>query len=158
MKKMIITLIAFAFLGCSKSEDPESQFNLDVIMEFSVFNSEKQDLLDPETPGHFDESEITLFYVVDGKTIEVFNAGMDYPKNYIIYKHENEYRIAITLNDTKTSIEPVTYVKWNETDIDTIKTMYLRGDDYFMKYKVWFNGNLIWELGLDQEEYYKIMK
>jgi hypothetical protein len=27
-----------------------------------------------------------------------------------------------------------------------------------MKNKVWFNGNLIWDRTLNQEEYYKIIK
>lgn len=158
MKAILIILTAFTLFGCKKTEETENQFNLDTGIEFSVFNSLNDDLLDPNTSGHLVESDIKLFYVINGKTKEVFNPRLDYPRNFHIYRHINEYRIAIFLNNTETSIKPITYIKWNNTDIDTIEATYIRTNNAIMKNKVWFNGHLIWDRSLNQEEYYKIVK
>lgn len=158
MKTLLILLTAFTLFSCNKSEETEHQYNLDTGIEFSVFNSLNEDLLDPNTSGHLIESDIKLFYVINGKTKEVFNPGLDYPRNFHIYRHINEYRVSISLNDTETSNKPITYIKWNNTDIDTIETTYIRTNNAIMKNKVWFNGHLIWDRSLNQEEYYKIVK
>ena len=158
MKTLIILLTGFTLFSCNKSEETEHQYNLDTGLEFSVFNSLNEDLLDPDTSGHLVESDIKLFYVINGKTKEVFNPRLDSPRNFHIYRHINEYRIGISLNDTETSIKPVTYIKWNSTDIDTIEVTYIRTYNAIMKNKVWFNGHLIWDRSLNQEEYYKIIK
>lgn len=158
MKKLIIIITAFTFFGCNKSTEMLEQYNYDTGMEFSIYNSSNEDLLDTTTANHYIESEIKLFYVVDGKTEEVYDTNMDNPRNFSIYKHENEYRIGISFNYTETSEKPITYIKWNDADTDTIETTYIRTDNAVIKNKVWFNGNLIWDRSLNQEEYYKLIK
>jgi len=154
---ILITVIILVY-GCDKSEEQNNNNNLDMGMEFSVFNSNNQDLLDTATVGHLRESEIKLLYVIDGKTQEVYNANYDNPKNFSVFKHENEYRIGIVMNYTETSDKPITYIKWNDADTDTIEATYIRTDNAVMKNKVWFNGSLIWDRTLNQEEYYKLIK
>lgn len=159
MKRILILILAImAVYGCDKTEEQNNNYNLDNGMEFSVFNNNNQDLLDSTTNNHFNKTEIKLFYIIDGIKNEVYNPTYDNPRNFKVYKHENEYRISIGMNYTESSEKPITYIHWNETDTDTIEAEYIRTYNAVMKNKVWFNGNLIWDRSLNQEEYYKIIK
>lgn len=158
MKTIFLILTIFTLFACNKPKDTENQYNLDANIQFSVFNSENEDLLNPNTPNHIVEPEIKLFYVVNGITKEVFNPHLDFPRNIHIFKHETEYRIDVFLNTTDTANKPVTYIKWNNTDIDTITATYIRTNNAVIKNKIWLNGNLIWDRSLNQDEYYKLVK
>jgi hypothetical protein len=147
MKKIIIVLAVFTLFSCNKSNEVEEQFNIYAGIEFSVFNSQNEDLLDTATANHIEASEIKLFYQVDGEIKEVFDANMQNPRNFMIYKHENEYRIGVSLNHTETSDKPVTYIQWNENDTDTIEVIFNRTPNAIIQDRIWLNGNLIWELG-----------
>ena len=158
MKKLVIIIAVFTLFGCNKSTEMTEQFNYDNGIEFSVFDANNEDLLDTATANHYDVAEIKLFYVINGKTEEVYNQNMDYPRNYKIYKHENEYRIRVFMNHTETSEKPVTYIQWNNNDNDTIEVTYERTSNSVMKSKIWLNEKQIWDRSLDQEEYYLLIK
>jgi hypothetical protein len=147
MKKILIVLAVFALFACNKSNDMEEQFNLYAGLEFSVINSQNEDLLDTATANHIKASDIKLFYQINGEMKEVFDANMQNPRNFTIFKHENEYRIGVSLNHTETSDRPVTYIQWNENDTDTIEVIFNRTSNAVIQNKIWLNGNLIWELG-----------
>jgi len=156
MKKILVILAAFSLFGCNKTT--ENSVVLDVGFEFSVFNAQNEDLLDPATNNFYDEKEIKLFYKVEGEVNEVYIAGMDHPRNFLVYKHENEYRIRVFMNHTETSERPVTYIKWNDSDTDTIEASFERSRNDPKKRKVWLNGVEIWDWTQDEEEYHKILK
>lgn len=95
IRALIFILIATTFFGCSSDEGKE-QFNLDVGFELSIKDSEGNDLLNPANPNSFNKSELRLFYLIDGNIIEVYDANMDYPRNFMIYQGASGYRIGIT--------------------------------------------------------------
>ena len=158
MKKLIIILATTSFFACNKSDEVSPQFNLDVIFELSVFNSQNEDLLDPATTNHYEEAGIKLFYEVYGEMIEVYDPNMDSPRNFMIYKHENEYRIQVTLNYSDTSNKPITYIQWNNNETDTLKVLLRRGDGFVLKRNVWLNGLEIWDWTTNEDGYYKLIK
>ena len=145
MKKLIIYLVVISFFACSKSDEMNPQFYLDGSFEFSIFSSQNEDLLDPATTNHYEATEIKLFYEVDGEMIEVYDPNMDAPRNFVIYKHENEYRIIVYLNVSNTSDRPVTYIQWNNNDTDTIEALFERNEHLLRKRKVWLNNQEIWD-------------
>jgi len=147
MKNLLIILIATVLFACSKSNEMEDQYNLNVGLEFSVLNSQNEDLLNPITPNHLDITKIKLFYVINGEKQEVNNPNMDYPRNFRIFKHENEYRIAVFLNHTETSEKPITYIQWSDNDIDTIEVAIKRTQNSILQDEIWLNGIHVWERG-----------
>ncbi len=149
MKNLLIILAITTFFSCNKSDDSEIPYgtNLDRGIQFSVFNSENEDLLNPDSPNHLDVSKIKLFYVVNGEEIEVYNPNLDHPRNINIFEYENVYRIGISLNDTETSDRPITYLRWNDQDFDTIEVTYERSPGAVLKNRVWLNGEEVWERG-----------
>lgn len=158
MKKLTLVILAISFAACSKNNDIVEQDSLDIIFELSVYNSQNEDLLNISTPNHLNESEIKLFYEVNGEINEVHNSNLYNPKNFKIYKHENEYRIKIYLNYTKTSDRPITYIQWNINDTDTIKTVFDRPGNSVLKRRVWLNEIEVWNWTSNEIGYYKLIK
>ena len=155
MKNLLFFISFLTLVSCDNSETPESAFNLDTAIEFSVFNSSNEDLLDPANPQSIEISKIKLFYLVDGEKKEVYNQNLSSPRNFRVFKHEHEYRIGINLNDTHASEKPVTYIQWNNTDTDTLEVVYSRTNKSVIKSKVWLNGTQIWERGNNTIDAYK---
>ncbi|HEY9114927.1 MAG TPA: hypothetical protein VIN10_09500 [Bacteroidales bacterium] len=159
MKKLIAIFAVITLFACNKTNDPADYFNLYAGCEFSVFNTQNEDLLDTTSANHLKASEIKLFYQIDGENNLVFNADMQFPKGFHIFKHENEYRIGIWLNHTETTDKPVTYIQWNENDTDTIEVIYNRTPNSIVQNKIWLNGVLVWELGENTiDPYFALIK
>ena len=158
MKKLIVILTAISIFSCSKSDEMNPQVILDAGFTFSVYNSQNEDLFDLETLNHFEATEIKLFYEVDGEIIEINDPNMDYPRNFMLYKADNENRIRISMNHSETSEKPITYIQWNNSDTDTIEVVYERINKSIFKRKVWLNGQEIWDWTKDDSSYYKITK
>lgn len=152
-------LIAIMLFACSKSNEmEEQQYNLEVGVEFSVFNSQNEDLLNPENPNHLDVTAIKLFYVINGEKQEVYNPDLDSPRNFRIFKHENEYRIGVTLNHSETSSKTVTYIQWNNSDVDTIEATIKTAQNSLYKDEIWLNGLHVWERGDNTIEPYFVLR
>lgn len=160
MKKQILILVVFTLFGCNKSEELAAGTIISREFTFSVFDANNQDLLDSSITNHYDADEIKLFYEIDGKVIEVFDPEMAHPRNFKIYKHENEYRIMIYMNSSETSTEPITYIQWRNNDIDTIKAFFERPNNgSIFKRKVWLNNVQVWEWSSENDiGYFKLIK
>lgn len=160
MKNLLIILTAITFFSCDSSNEEEQQyFYHSAVLEFSIFNSQNEDLLNPENPNHIDVSNIKLFYQINEEKQEVYNVDMDHPKGFSIYKHENEYRIKVGLNHSETSDKPITYIQWNDNYTDTIEVTFKRNQNSLLQDKIWLNGVLIWERGDNTiDPYYVLTK
>lgn len=160
MKNLMIILMVTTLLACDDSNDSEKDnFNLYAGLEFSVFNSENEDLLNPENANHLDVDNIRLFYVINGQQEEVYDPNLTYPRNFTIFEHENEYRIGVSLNTSETSDKPITYIQWNDQDTDTIEVVYKRTPNAIIQDTIWLNGEQVWELGDNTiDPYFKLIK
>ncbi|WP_086478479.1 MULTISPECIES: hypothetical protein [Arenibacter] len=159
MKYLISFLIIPLLYSCS-SDDGKEQFVYDVSVEFSVKDSEGNDLLNPENSNSFDESEIKLFYLINGEVNEVYDGNMDHPRNFVIneYPPASEYRIGVFLNYSETEEQPTTYIKWNETDTDTLKCEVYRTNSLTKITKLWLNDEQIWTSSDGTVPYFEILK
>jgi hypothetical protein len=164
MKKLLIILIITTLLGCDKSDNSDNSneliygYNIDVSIEFSVLNSQNEDLLNPENPNHLDVKKIKLFYIIDGEKKGIYNTFMDNPRNFRVYEHENEYRIGVSLNLTETSEKPITYIQWNDTDTDTIEVTIKRTPHSTLSEEIWLNGMHVWERGNNTIDPYFVLR
>lgn len=163
MKNLLIILTIITLFACDKSNEVkeqvlEYQYNLDVALEFSVFNSQNEDLLNPENPNYINQENIELLYVIDGKTQQAYSSNSDYPKNFLIYKHADEYRIRVFPNNSETEAKPITYIKWSNSDTDTIEVVYERTQNAVSQRKIWLNGDQIWDWAENMDPYFIIVK
>jgi len=153
--KYLIAMATVLFSSCSS--DDSDQFIVDTHIDVLIKDSNGNNLLDPENVNSYKEEQIKIFYLVNGQQSEVNNSNLDYPKGFFIYEHENEFRIRIFPNSDKNEETPVTYIMWNNTDIDTIKCSIERKSNSEICKKVWLNDNLVWE-AYETERFFEIIK
>lgn len=154
--KSLVTILIIMILSSCNSDDRKEHFNLDVGIEFSITDSEGNDLLNPENSNSYNHSDIKLFYKKNGVYDEVFNKNLDHPRNIKIYKHIDNYRIRITLNHIIEETQPETLIKWNENDSDTIKAEFNRTNSSTIIKKTWLNDSLIWDSTSNSEPYFEL--
>ena len=143
------------FSSCSSDDE---QFIVSAAIDISVKDSEGNDLLNPENVNSFKENQINIFYVVNGQELIFYNGDLAHPKGFFIYKEEkSEFRIRVFPNMDKNLELPVTYIKWNSTDTDTIRCSIERKSNSEIVTKVWLNENLVWE-GYETERFFEIIK
>lgn len=99
-----------------------------------------------------------MYYLVNGEKQEVFDPNMDNPRNFLIYNHDSEYRIGISLNDTDSETLPITYVEWNEIETDTLQAAFFKTENTIQVIKTWFNGELKWDGSNGQDNFFTIVK
>ncbi|WP_417885916.1 hypothetical protein [Zunongwangia sp.] len=163
MKSKIFLGIVGAFLaiGCSQERPGDGTFNLDVAVEVSVENSKGQDLLNPKTENALNAEDIKLYYVENGKAYEA-DEEMDDDgqpkKNIIVFQRGDKYRVRILQNHSSEDETPLTLIQWNQKEIDTIKSEFLKGDRYIIQDKIYYNNKLSWTSNDSFEPYFKVVK
>ncbi|MBB6680266.1 hypothetical protein H4O20_02300 [Aequorivita sp. 609] len=159
--KAIVTLIVLTFLtACSKDNETEKvAVFFDTAVEISLKDHSGIDMLNPNNQNAYRADEIKIYYLVNGEKQEIFDPNMDYPRNFLIYQNENEYRIRIFQNSVETEELPITYVEWNENETDTLQAEYDRTyNNQPRVQKVWFNGELKWDGQNGEKGFFTIIK
>lgn len=155
MKYLLLFLTTILLTSCNS--DDKEQFIIDTVVNISVKDNDGNDLLNANSQNSLDQNEFKLFYEINGEQVEVYDENLDHSKGFFIYRHENEYRIRIFPNSQKNNSNPTTYIKWNETDTDTLRCEIERNDNSEICKKVWFNDKLVWQ-AYDTERYFEIIK
>lgn len=140
MKNLIMLLSVIFLSSCTSDDEKKNEFNYSTAFEMIVKNSEGIDLLNPNSFNSLNTNNIKLYYLKNGVSEEVYNPSLDLPRNYTIYLHSDGiYRIRIFPNEIQSEEFPITYIKWNETDTDTIKCKLKYTENAIVLEKVWFN-------------------
>lgn len=159
MKKFIFIFAVITLFSCSKNDEAGSLGSIiDAYVDFSIFNAQNEDLLNPDTPNYLNSNDIKIFYVIDGKKQEFYKDNLDNPKGYFIGEQEGIYYIRIFLNYEETEEKPITYVQWGNTDTDTIQVLYKRPQNSILQDVIWLNGKQIWERGDNTTPSYFILE
>ncbi len=157
--KLLLGLLgAFLIIGCSQERPGADTFNLDVAFEITLQNDKGEDLLNPKTENAINPEDIKLYYVEGGKPQEVFDETSDLPRNFLVFQTGGEFRMRILQNHVDGEVNPITLVQWNKSDIDTIKSEFLRGDRYLIQDKIYFNDKLSWATGDSYEPFFEVVK
>lgn len=146
MKKILIILLIVFLYACDSNEENRS-YN-DIMgdgVDFTVSNAQGVDLLDPKNANHIKESDVKIFYLVNGVKKEVYNGLLVHPRNFSIHKYENEeeYIITVFLNSLDQTDKTTTYIQWDEKDTDTINATFFKNKDFIFTKDVWFNEKLV---------------
>jgi len=147
MKFSIIISAGMLLLSCQKSEQPESvHVSTDVI--FAVRDADGNDLLDPVTPGAFDEADIDVFYYENGEYKPVYEGHLDYPKSFMIINEKGDdfarIKVFVDINHTDQDGVSTTLVGFGDNEPDTIRAEIIRSKNGSITTgKVWLNGSEI---------------
>jgi len=163
--KYFIFLFLFC-ISCNKDHIVKDSTVVAVDISLAVKNKRGDDLLNPENPNSFKKDEIKIFYLINGKSEEASSYysdrgyDLDNPRSFSIFKYRNtnNYRIGIVLNADISEEFPITYIKWNSMDTDTIKCSILRKNNSEIINKVWLNGKIAWSSSGNTERFIQIIK
>lgn len=139
---LVFAILLFVMSSCNK--DKEGKFNLDAGIEIYVQDKSGNDLLNPSIQNAYKESEIKIYYLIDGVKKEVYYPNYDYPRNFRIIEAGSKYYMMLSPNGNDSEEYPTTYIQWNESDTDTIKCEFSRTSNSIICTKIWYNGSLAW--------------
>ncbi|AFL81536.1 hypothetical protein Aeqsu_2072 [Aequorivita sublithincola DSM 14238] len=152
MKAIFIILSVFFLISCSKNDDSQEQFVIDLGASFSIQNAAGDDLLDPNNPNAFKQSDIKTYHLING---EVKLAGAD---DMLFLGNNGLYVFGTFVNYEGNDEFPITYIDWSETDRDTIKSEIYRTENQIRAIKVWYNDTLMWDVENGDAPYFTIVK
>ncbi|NOQ27457.1 MAG: hypothetical protein GQ564_19005 [Bacteroidales bacterium] len=156
MKKIKILVLLFMILGLSCSEDEPITEGVFISLDVKISLTDQQglDLLDPNNQNAINTDNIKIFHMIDGELKKFSKYLMDDSKCYRIYNptelgfNENYvFNFAYTSPSyyTHEKEEPITYIQWNETDMDTVRCQYQYTSNSSICTKVWFNEIVVWD-------------
>ncbi len=153
--KDLITLFLLTVLGisCSEDEISNSQYDVSTTIKITVIDQHGADLIDPNNQSYLKSEDIKIFHMIDGELTEYSEGLLTYSKGFRVYNPndlgDNEqyvFCLLATCADGSDELMPITYVKWNETDMDTIQCQYYQTDNLLECTKVWFNNIVVWDM------------
>jgi len=140
MNKLILLTGIFltVLTSCEKNNDTEIlHSNINIIYTDSLGN----DLLGTNTKNYISESDVAVYYFINGNTEQVYNSEM---APGIIYKvdttnNKETHFLRLMCNTHFVNNTTITYMKIKE-DMDTIKCQYRIFDNGYDIEKVWYNN------------------
>ncbi|MDP4290532.1 MAG: hypothetical protein Q8908_05575 [Bacteroidota bacterium] len=140
MKKILIVLISATLLNSSCIKDNGKSLTDSTYMEISYQDKSGNDLLNSQTQGYFDASNIHVFKMVDGIKKEVNRPMADYPHDFLIFKDEtiNRYYIRVFLDNP-------TYLQLSQNTMDTLTCEIYKSHGNRGIKNFYYNGKLYWD-------------
>lgn len=121
---------------------------MDIGTVIIVSDQKGQNLLDPDTPGHFVEQDIRIYFLRDGKREEVFHSNLDAPRSFSIETYGSDNELAMKLVpdiETKGTGVTTTIIQWNDSEEDTVACEVRNNDNGVFVTRVWYNNDLAYD-------------
>lgn len=143
MKKLsLITLIAtlaVLLASCDFNNSTSAEFEY-AGMHITLVNAQEENLLDPNTVGHVNKSDVRVLYESpSGELTEFCHGSNPTPCNL---RFDNLEMYVMVYHYGRPD-ESTTYLKLSETDIDTIYCQFASGDGYYKISDIWYNDQHI---------------
>ncbi len=141
-----ISVVAFLLIFTSCTRKISCCFVVDINVNIEVTDSSGNDLLDPDNPLSLNTDKLNVYSSIDGQVRTGIN-GTTVSPGFIIYRQANEdstnrYVMSIYPNEDPSEDYPVTYIHWNNNDVDTLKCEFSRNEGGTVCEKVWYNEKL----------------
>ena len=129
-------------------------FYVNVNIDIAFKDKGGVDLLDSTQASHLSAKDILLYNIVKGEKIKVDKPHMDHPNNHFLYRDENTQtnyvRVYLECEKVLLQLSPTS------TDTITCKIKKTKGNTHIEK--VWYNKQLVWELGKSNSQQITIIK
>lgn len=147
MKKLFIFLpVIFFFFSCSKKMNKQSKVVLDTQVYILLTNQQGENLLDPETPGAYNNNDIYIYTLNKDGTQKILQKDLVRTSKTVPYfLYLNEFNLSRP--DKNGFGEPTVYLHLNDQTTDTVKVEITVYEAVTYISKVWYNGELKWTTG-----------
>lgn len=151
MKSILILVIALLAAGCSKDEGCGCTI-ISLDANISLKNSEGEDLLNPNKSNAYNERNFKTYHLINGEE------KISHTEELLYQDNDSIYRLRVFVNHEGNDEFPITYIDWNETDRDTIKSEIYRTSNQTRAIKFWYNGELVWDANTGKPAQFTIIK
>jgi hypothetical protein len=132
-------------LSCTKEKPRNTTISSDV--DIFIYDKDGHNLLLKTTPNTINFDSIRISYLINSKVLNVYNSDMDCPRAICNVTDSGNERVRIFPNNLENEEFPITYIRWKNGDLDTIKCHFIRKDseNSYSEVcdKVWFNDLLM---------------
>jgi hypothetical protein len=155
----LAAVILISNFGC-KRELPHPPMEFDTNIFMWVRDSSNRNLLDSTTTGYFKESEIRVYYLVNGVIIDPFNPSLGHPHMFLIAKNTGNGEYFIVLNPNygkyfdaseRTDVQDTTLIEWHAGDVDTVECTMTHIWSSIYCTKIMYNGVLKYDDKTDKD-------
>lgn len=152
---LIISVCFLMFFACKK-HDPDNDNDgivLNTPVSFSLTNSNGDDLFDSETPNYLKAGGIRIYHKINNELVRYNEGHLDYSNGcrlelkgseyYEIYGKSVFVLLGVRAYGSRET-KPITYIHWNDSDIDTVECEIKKSGAITWTDKVWYNGDLVY--------------
>ena len=141
MGKIIIFLMMSLMLSSCGKPEPSEYYDtaIDILIEDAQGNS----LFELTHERYIDVSKAKIYYFIKGLKEYQYNSLLDCPSSLCAISEHGIRYARLFPYETKEDEYSLTHIQWNETDTDTVKCHYIRGDGSVTLDSVWYNGEFI---------------
>ena len=133
---IFIVLLTSCFSACEK---PKTE--IDIGVQISYVDKNGNDLLDPANSNGYKESNIDLYYMLNGVKTRVYDGLMDLPEGFKIEYSEtfHIYSLSISPNDKYDANKmSETLIDFGDR-VDTLTVSYVVSTNSLIVHSVWYN-------------------
>ena len=149
MKAIIYLMLLSAFIA-SCDDHPDSTI-VDIDINLTIVNKVGEDMLNPNVSGSIPESDITMFYEIDGKLktyLSLSNGDPDYPSGFILNPPDGSGtlndRYYLTIFSNPTPGESLTILKIEGRQDINLVTKVIESKGNTNVVEIWYKGKLVW--------------
>ena len=133
---IFIVLLTSCFSACEKQKTM-----VDIGVQICYADKNGKDMLDPNTPNAYKESDIDLYYMIDGVKTRVYDGMRDTPENFMFYYLEtfHMYSLSIGPNDRYDANQmSETLIDFGDR-VDTLTVSFAVSANSMIVRSVWYN-------------------
>lgn len=139
--KLLAILLFLTWLSCT-NESPKADV-VSTAIDIFVEDNLGQNLLSDNAKNKIDVDKIRLFYKKGDDLSLAFDSKLDCPY-HVCEMHDGEkHFLRIFPNSIDSETYPMTYIQWDENNMDTIKCHFIRNNQSIVCDKVWWNESLL---------------
>ncbi len=140
MKKLILSLVLISSLvSCNNDTEETVNFYIDNNFDLLVESSDGTDLLDPSNSNSYNQKNLSIYYILNGEKKQT-----DYSIVLLENGETKQYALRV-MQYNYASSDVITYIKWDETNTDVIKTNYKSGNNYVVCSKISYNDEVVYD-------------
>jgi hypothetical protein len=156
MRTILAVIALGAMLASCSSFGVYCCTDFDTIISIKYLNEDGDNLFVVE--GGYSESSINIYHKINGEWVLNYNEKLDYPKDIRIDEREDGTYLSIFPSKTIVSDNCTeTKIEFSDSDADIIKTEIQKTNSNVSVVKVWYNGELKWELS-QTERIFEVVK
>ncbi|MDD3721743.1 MAG: hypothetical protein PHW92_04535 [Lutibacter sp.] len=145
MRTLILLLIIISFSSCEKDNEPVF---VSTAFDISYFDQNENDLLNPNIAESYKESDINIYYLLDGIKVKQYQENLKYPEFFFISDEIRDNKYFMRLFPNRKNLDEnnraITYINFGNNVEDKVECEFqtYENSSNIQVVKIWYNDEL----------------